>query len=66
MEKERSGTICVRPTDITISVVTEEGSMPFTFDRVFGMDTKQRDIFEDTALPLIADVLDGYNATIFA
>ena len=40
--------------------------MPFTFDRVFGMDTKQRDIFEDTALPLIADVLDGYNATIFA
>jgi hypothetical protein len=37
----------------------------FTFDRVFDTESTQAEIFEKTAKPLIADVLQGYNATIF-
>lgn len=37
----------------------------FTFDRVFNTESTQSEIFEKTAKPLIADVLQGYNATIF-
>lgn len=38
----------------------------FSFDRIFGSESSQVQVFQDTALPLIADVLAGYNATIFA
>lgn len=44
----------------------EEGVHNFSFDRVFGADSKQPEVFIDTAQPLIQDVLQGYNATIFA
>jgi kinesin family protein 5 len=43
----------------------KETSM-FTFDKVFGADSSQESVFEDTALPLIDDVFRGYNATILA
>jgi hypothetical protein len=66
MEKERSGSLCVRLTDTNVVVNTEDGSMPFTFDKVFGPDATQSEIFEDTAFLLINDVLNGYNATVFA
>ena len=66
MEKERGGALCVRLTDSTVTVTTDDGSMPFTFDRVFGTESTQSEVFEDTALPLINDVLGGYNATVFA
>ena len=38
----------------------------FIFDRVFRHDTTQHEVFEGTAKPLLKNVLDGYNATIFA
>lgn len=38
----------------------------FTFDSVFAPTCKQSAIFEDTALPIIESVLEGYNGTIFA
>lgn len=38
----------------------------FIFDRVFRHDTCQQDVYEGTAKPLLSNVLDGYNATIFA
>ena len=37
----------------------------FTFDRVFGPDTTQLQIYK-TLEPIVLDVLTGYNATIFA
>ncbi|GBG63061.1 hypothetical protein CBR_g36544 [Chara braunii] len=37
----------------------------FTFDKVFGMQTTQADVFMDTK-PLIRSVLDGFNVCIFA
>ena len=38
----------------------------FTFDSTFGPNCKQESVFEDTALPIIESVLEGYNGTIFA
>lgn len=36
------------------------------FDRVFGHEARQEDVFEATSQPLLKGLLDGYNATIFA
>lgn len=38
----------------------------FIFDRVFSHDTSQTDVYEGTSKPLLKNLLDGYNATIFA
>ena len=33
----------------------------FTYDRVFGVDTKQVDVYNDAARPIVNCVLEGYN-----
>merc|ERR1739838_404004 len=38
----------------------------FTFDRVFGPTTTQEQVYIAGAKPIVKDVLDGYNGTIFA
>jgi kinesin family member 5 len=38
----------------------------FPFDYVFGMQTSQEDVYEQCAAPLIHEVFEGYNCTIFA
>lgn len=38
----------------------------FIFDRVFGHSARQEDVYRDTANPLLGNLLDGFNATIFA
>jgi kinesin family member 5 len=65
-EVAAGGVTCVNLTDTSIEVNHDDGSNSFGFDRVFGMDSKQEDVFNYCATPLIHDVLNGYNATIFA
>lgn len=38
----------------------------FGFDRIFDDSATQADVYEATTKPLIDNVLDGYNATVFA
>lgn len=38
----------------------------FTFDRVFAPDTKQIDVYRSVVVPILDEVLMGYNCTIFA
>ncbi|KAJ3554605.1 hypothetical protein NM688_g3018 [Phlebia brevispora] len=38
----------------------------FIFDRVFNGEAAQQDVYQGTAKPLLKNLLDGYNATIFA
>ncbi|XP_055317754.1 kinesin-like protein Klp61F isoform X2 [Sitodiplosis mosellana] len=38
----------------------------FTFDRAFGPDSKQSDVYQVVVAPLINEVLSGYNCTVFA
>ena len=39
---------------------------PFTFDRVFGENSKQKDVYKSVVGPLIDQVMQGYNCTVFA
>ncbi|XP_003389109.2 PREDICTED: kinesin-like protein KIF3A [Amphimedon queenslandica] len=43
-----------------------EPKKTFTFDSVFGADTTQADVYNETARPIVDAVLEGYNGTIFA
>ncbi|XP_068204248.1 kinesin-like protein KIF3A [Palaemon carinicauda] len=38
----------------------------FTFDSVFGPESKQVDVYNLAARPIVENVLEGYNGTIFA
>ncbi|VDB90172.1 unnamed protein product [Peniophora sp. CBMAI 1063] len=38
----------------------------FMFDRVFRYDASQQDVYDGTARPLLNNLLDGFNATVFA
>ena len=49
----------------TVSITTEgKGGDPpkvFTFDRVFGPESKQTDVYNDAARPIVESVIEGYN-----
>ncbi|GAB2286050.1 Kinesin-like protein KIN-5D [Dionaea muscipula] len=38
----------------------------FQFDKVFGPTSKQKDLFDHAISPIVNEVLEGYNCTIFA
>lgn len=48
------------------SKVVEVNGQTFSFDYVYGNNATQEQIYEDTTVPLIKRVVDGYNATIIA
>ncbi|KAL9110787.1 MAG: hypothetical protein Q9227_004779 [Pyrenula ochraceoflavens] len=50
----------------TCAVSTGEGNGSFTFDRVFGMDSRQAEIFDFSIRSTVDDVMSGYNGTVFA
>ncbi|KAI8873149.1 kinesin-domain-containing protein, partial [Ramicandelaber brevisporus] len=54
-----------------LAAKTAQASRPakdvrYVFDRVFGEDSTQADIYSSTTRPLIDAVLQGFNATVFA
>lgn len=40
---------------------TREPTKTFTFDMVFGADTTQAEVYNETARPIVDAVLEGYN-----
>ena len=44
----------------------DEAPKNFTFDNVYDWNCKQEDIFTDCAHPIVNNILEGYNGTIFA
>ncbi|XP_061366744.1 kinesin-like protein KIN-5C isoform X2 [Gastrolobium bilobum] len=38
----------------------------FTFDKVFGPSAQQKDLYEQAVTPIVNEVLEGFNCTIFA
>lgn len=66
-EVSSGGVTCVKiNSNNNIEVTCEGNQNQFSFDRIFGPESSQVEVFQDTAYPLITDVLAGYNATIFA
>jgi kinesin family protein 11 len=41
-------------------------SRTFRFDKVFGPDSTQEKLFNQAVTPIVNDVMDGFNCTIFA
>ena len=52
--------------EVIVKKITEEVPKVFTFDSVYDWNTKQEAIFQESAWPIIDNVLGGYNGTIFA
>ena len=69
IESSRGGKPCVTVqrdgTEVFLST-DDEGEYRFTFDRVFGPTSKQKDVFEYIGRPVIDSIFKGYNGTIFA
>lgn len=65
-EVKEGGITCVKHSDSNIEVNNDGATNTFNFDRIFGPESTQIEVFYDTAMPLVRDVLSGYNATIFA
>ena len=38
----------------------------WAFDRVYGPDSQQSDVYDEAVRPLVEATLDGYNSTVFA
>ncbi|KAG3099866.1 Kinesin-like protein [Phytophthora idaei] len=54
-------------TQQTVFLHSKHGpARTFTFDRVFGEDASQNDVFEVVGAPITRACLEGYNGTIFA
>jgi kinesin family protein 11 len=72
-EAEKGFPLIIRHEDIKKNEITvhlklhgKELLKTFSFDHVFGGTTTQKDIFEAVAMPIVNEVLAGYNCTIFA
>ncbi|KAJ0406193.1 hypothetical protein P43SY_000377 [Pythium insidiosum] len=57
---------CVVVTGNQIEVKTADGGQTYTYDRVFDEADGQQVVFDHVARPVVQDLMDGYNATIFA
>ncbi|CAM6127678.1 unnamed protein product [Calypogeia fissa] len=38
----------------------------FTFDKVFGPESEQKDVYDSAIIPIVQEVLAGFNCTVFA
>ncbi|KAJ3197387.1 Kinesin-like protein kif3b [Irineochytrium annulatum] len=72
-EKEKAaGHSCVVEINkdlATVAILDSKGQDPpktFTFDSVFDWTSKQLDVYNTTARPIVESVLNGYNGTILA
>uniref|UniRef100_A0ACD5Y3X2 Uncharacterized protein n=1 Tax=Avena sativa TaxID=4498 RepID=A0ACD5Y3X2_AVESA len=48
------------------NIANKQIDRTFVFDKVFGPKSRQQDVFNHAVVPLVGEVLDGYNCTIFA
>ena len=52
--------------EISVQKPQVEETKQFTFDMVYGDDAEQGNIYVESSSPIVANVLEGYNGTIFA
>ncbi|KAL4280006.1 hypothetical protein GQ457_03G044210 [Hibiscus cannabinus] len=48
------------------TIANKQIDRTFLFDKVFGPSSQQKELFELTVSPILNEVLEGYNCTIFA
>ena len=71
LEKSVKGHICIKISpDKTLCEIENpkagQPAVPFVFDKCFGVDTPQAEVYEHAASHLVKEIFEGFNATIFA
>ncbi|GAV62678.1 LOW QUALITY PROTEIN: Kinesin domain-containing protein/DAP_epimerase domain-containing protein [Cephalotus follicularis] len=55
-----------REVTVLQSIANKQVDRVFSFDKVFGPKSQQRAIYDQAIVPLVNEVLDGFNCTVFA
>lgn len=55
-----------REVSVVQNIANKQIDRTFMFDKVFGPNSQQMDLFDQAVCPIIFEVLEGYNCTIFA
>ncbi|KAK6126423.1 hypothetical protein DH2020_039811 [Rehmannia glutinosa] len=55
-----------REVSVTQNIAGKHIDRVFTFDKVFGPNAQQKDLYEQAVIPIVNEVLEGFNCTIFA
>ncbi|XP_062192752.1 kinesin-like protein KIN-5C [Phragmites australis] len=55
-----------REVAVTQTIAGKQFDRVFTFDKVFGPTAKQKDLYDQAIIPIVNEVLEGFNCTIFA
>ncbi|GLJ54279.1 hypothetical protein SUGI_1164380 [Cryptomeria japonica] len=58
-EWQREVTVCQ-------NIASKQIDRTFTFDKVFGPSAQQKDLYDQAVVPIVNEVLEGFNCTIFA
>eukprot|EP00808_Paulinella_micropora_P008317 g60437.t1 len=61
--------VVVGEDHVSTKVMTDQdpaGGKNFIFDHVFDVDANQDAVYENTAKPLVAEIMRGFNCTVFA
>lgn len=63
---ERREVVCAAPSGPRKGASSSNPKKTFTYDHVFGPDATQADVYEGIVEPIVDEVLQGYNCTVFA
>ncbi|KAG8374100.1 hypothetical protein BUALT_Bualt11G0095800 [Buddleja alternifolia] len=55
-----------REVSVSQNIAGKHIDRVFTFDKVFGPNSQQKDLYEQAVVPIVNEVLEGFNCTIFA
>ncbi|KAI3471800.1 hypothetical protein Pfo_028453 [Paulownia fortunei] len=55
-----------REVSVSQNIAGKHIDRVFTFDKVFGPNAQQKDLYEQAVVPIVNEVLEGFNCTIFA
>ncbi|XP_024516332.1 kinesin-like protein KIN-5C [Selaginella moellendorffii] len=55
-----------REVTVYQNIASKQIDRTFTFDKVFGPSSQQRDLYDQAIIPIVNEVLEGFNCTIFA
>ncbi|OVA10015.1 Kinesin [Macleaya cordata] len=55
-----------REVSVSQNIAGKQIDRVFTFDKVFGPTAQQKDLYEQAVVPIVNEVLEGFNCTIFA
>ncbi|KAM7509768.1 hypothetical protein LguiB_008643 [Lonicera macranthoides] len=55
-----------REVTISQNIANKQVDRVFTFDKVFGPKAQQRSIYDQAISPIVNEVLEGFNCTVFA